>query len=86
MSDLPPLKPLHAEETLVRSKLERYRRLSDRDLKESLLPGRTGSLKTRPDGTIVDGHHRIHILRERGVDVDFLPREIVPKDPPVDVP
>jgi hypothetical protein len=24
----------------------------------------------------MDGHHRIHILRERGIDVDALPREI----------
>jgi len=31
------------------------------------------------DGTIIDGRHRIHILRQRGVDVDELPREIVTK-------
>lgn len=30
-----------------------------------------------PDGTILDGNHRIHVLRKRGVDVDGLPREIV---------
>jgi hypothetical protein len=46
---------------------------------ESLKPGQQGSLKTRPDGTIVDGHHRIKILRDRGFDVDSLPRETVPK-------
>jgi len=28
----------------------------------------------------MDGHHRIHVLRERGVDVDALPREIQSKD------
>jgi hypothetical protein len=24
----------------------------------------------------MDGHHRIKVLRERGIDVDILPREI----------
>jgi hypothetical protein len=28
---------------------------------------------------MVDGHYRIKILRDRGVDVDSLPREIVAK-------
>jgi hypothetical protein len=47
---------------------------------DRFLKARSGrALKTRPDGTMVDGHHRIKILRERGVDVDYLPREIVPK-------
>jgi hypothetical protein len=48
---------------------------------DSLRPGQPGSLKARPDGTIVDGHHRVRVLRDRGVDVDALPREVVPKDP-----
>ncbi len=43
----------------------------------SLLPDQDGSLKVRPDGTILDGHHRIKILRSRGVNVDGLPREVV---------
>jgi hypothetical protein len=38
-----------------------------------------GALKARPDGTIIDGHHRIKVLRERGIDVDGLPREMVRK-------
>jgi len=29
---------------------------------------------------MVDGHDRIKILRDRGVDGDSLPREIIPKD------
>jgi hypothetical protein len=32
----------------------------------------------RQDGTVLDGHHRIAVLRERGVAVDTLPREVVP--------
>jgi len=42
--------------------------------------GEPGALKARPDGTVLDGHHRIVVLRERGFDVDALPREVVPHD------
>jgi hypothetical protein len=37
------------------------------------------ALKARPDGTVLDGHHRI-VLREREVGVDTLPREVVLRD------
>ena len=79
-SNLPPLKPLHADSSLIGSKVDKYGKLSDQELIDSLKPGQQGSLKARPDGTIVDGHHRIKILRDRGVDVDSLPREFVPKE------
>jgi hypothetical protein len=78
----PPLKPLHAESSLIHSKLAQFRRLSTEDLIESLAPGQPGALKTRPDGTMMDGHHRVFILRARSVDVNALPREIVPADQP----
>ena len=78
--NLPPLKPLHVDSTLIGSKVDKYGKLSDQELIDSLKPGQQGSLKVRPDGTIVDGHHRIKILRDRGVDVDSLPREIIPKE------
>jgi hypothetical protein len=73
----PALRPLHPDDALLRLKLDQFRRLSTEILLESLLPGKVGALKTRPDGTIIDGHHRITVLRERGVDVNLLPREIV---------
>ena len=76
----PPLRSLHPESSLVPSKLDKYRRLVTKELIDSLAPGQQGSLKARPDGTIIDGHHRIKVLRERGVDVDALPREVIPKD------
>jgi hypothetical protein len=72
----PPLKFLHAEGSLIELKLEYFRRISTEDLLESLKPEKMGALKTKADGTIMDGHHRITILRERGVDVEKLPREI----------
>lgn len=80
-SHQPPLKSLHADTSLIKSKLDEYGKLSDLELIDSLKPGQQGSLKVRPDGTIVDGHHRIKVLRDRGIDVDSLPREIIPKDP-----
>jgi hypothetical protein len=75
----PKLKPLHNQASLNRVKLDTFRRLETQRLVESLTPGTTGALKTRPDGTVLDGHHRIAILAERGVDVDALPREILSK-------
>jgi hypothetical protein len=74
------LKPLHPDSSLSKAKLEEYAKASTPDLIDSLAPGQRGSLKVRPDGTMVDGHHRVRILRGRGVDVDALPREIVSKD------
>lgn len=76
----PPLKSLHPETSLVQSKLEYFKLHSTDDLKRTLQPGRKDCLKARPDGTILDGHHRIAILRIRGVNVDVLPREIIAKD------
>lgn len=79
--DVPPLQPLHPDTSLVPSKLAKYAKASDQALIDSLKPGLPDSLKTRPDGTIIDGHHRIRILRDRGVDVDSLPREVIPHEP-----
>ena len=75
----PDLKFLHSEATLNRVKLDRFRGLSTDELKSSLTPGGEGSLKVRPDGTVLDGHHRLSVLLERGVDIHRLPREIMEK-------
>ena len=72
-----PLKPLHS--SLIESKLTVFYGMTTDDVKESLVPGQSYCLKARPDGTMLDGHHRVHVLRSRGVDVDSLPREIVRK-------
>jgi len=70
----PPLRPLHG---LVALKLAYFERISTEELCASLRPGGEHCLKARPDGTLLDGHHRIAILKQRGVDVDGLPREIL---------
>ncbi len=80
LMSLPPLKPLHKEDYLIKTKLDGYDKIATEKLIESLRPGLVGSLKARPDGTIIDGHHRIKVLRGRGVDVDALPREVIQRD------
>lgn len=80
MHSHPPLKFLHGEGSLIGSKLEMFRKLDTSQLTDSLKPGQPGSLKARPDGTMMDGHHRIAVLRERGIAVDSLPREVITKD------
>jgi uncharacterized protein len=74
-----PLRSLHAIWSINSGKLRQFEKLSDEVLLRSLEPGQPGSLKARPDGTVLDGHHRVEVLRARGRDVDALPREIVHK-------
>jgi hypothetical protein len=76
----PPLKPLHPDSSLSQAKLTQLARVPTEILRHSLLPGQEHSLKTRPDGTVLDGHHRIQILKSRGVDVDTLPRETIVRE------
>ena len=73
----PTLKHLHDDNTLSNSKLALLERLDTDALKSSLAPGQEHCLKTRPDGTMLDGHHRVRVLRLRGEDVDALPREVL---------
>jgi len=76
----PSLKPLHSESSLNKVKLAQIDRLTTEFLLSTLLPPGAHCLKTRPDGTILEGHHRIHVLRLRGADVDSLPREVILKE------
>ncbi len=76
---LPPLHPLHPDHQLIELKLEQFRGVETDALITSLRPGQAGALKTRVDGTILDGHHRLKVLRERGIAIDALPREVITK-------
>jgi hypothetical protein len=77
MTERLPLKPLHPDSSLSTAKLAIFDRFTTERLIESLAPAQEHSLKTNPHGIMLDGHHRIHILRNREVDVDSLPREII---------
>lgn len=76
----PKLQFLHAGNVLNAVKLSWFRRLSTDEIKASLRPGEPGCFKARPDGTVLDGHHRLSVLMERGEDIDRLPRVIMEKD------
>ena len=69
-----PLKYQHRPETLVRSKLKALRVLTTEQIVASLKPGAANPLTVKADGTIMEGNHRIFVLRERDVEVDTLPR------------
>lgn len=79
-SKIPKLRFLHAPGTLSQVKMDVFRRRSTADLKSSLAPGQPGSLKVRKDGTVLDGHHRLSVLEERGEPINWLPREIIEKE------
>lgn len=79
MATPPPLKYLHNENLLLRSKLDGMGRLTTDAIIRSLQPGQRDSLKAGPDGTILDGNHRIKTLESRGIDIHSLPREIIYK-------
>jgi hypothetical protein len=71
-----PLRSLHPESSLSLAKIAQYSKLSNQELIDPLKLGQPGAPKVRPDGTVVGGHHRIKILRDRGIDIEVLPREI----------
>jgi hypothetical protein len=81
-SRTPKLRFLHAGDALSAVKLAQFRRLSTEAIKSSLQPGQPGALKVRPDGIVLDGHHKLSVLLERGEDIHVLPREIIEKDKP----
>lgn len=75
-----PLKFLHPDDRLNAVKLEQLGRMSTIELVSSLAPGEPGSLKVRPDGTVLDGHHRLWILMDRGQNIELLQREIIERE------
>jgi RHS repeat-associated protein len=77
----PNLTPLH---DVDERNLIEIRKMNTDEIIRSLQPGQPESLKARPDGTILNGHHRIKVLQERGVNVNTLPREVIPKVPMVE--
>jgi hypothetical protein len=77
----PSLKRIHADETLLsgvsRFSLAYWRQRTTEEIVESLRPGKTESLKVKPDGRVLDGNVHVKVLEERSYDVDSLEREIV---------
>lgn len=78
--DQPSLKSLHVDNSLSKVKLSQYSAIQTQALIDSLRPGQAGALKARPNGIILDGHHRLKVLSDRGIDINALPREIIQKE------
>ncbi len=78
----PPLRRIHSDRTLEagssRFSLEYWRGQPVGDIIASLEPGTPEALRVKPDGRVMNGNTRIKVLEELGVDVNDLPREIVP--------
>jgi RHS repeat-associated protein len=72
---LPPLRIIHLEPSLQTSaSYQDWNKKSTQDIIDSLKPGAKEPLTVYPDGGIAQGNTRITILKERGIDVDGLPR------------
>ena len=77
-----PLRRIHSNQTLTsgsnRYGYESLQQLSTQQIIDSLAPGAPDPLLVRPDGSIFDGNTRTLILEQRGIDVNTLPRTILP--------
>jgi hypothetical protein len=77
----PPLKRIHADETLAsgvsRFSLAYWRQRETEEIVESLRPGKPEALRVKPDGRVVNGNVRVKVLADRGFDVDTLDRETI---------
>lgn len=77
----PPLRRIHTDETLEsgtsRFSLAYWRRRKTEEIIVSLRPGRSESLKVKPDGRVLDGNVRIKVLEERDYDINSLERELI---------
>lgn len=80
------LKLLHSEKngTIREGSINHWKKQSTDDIVASLKSGADEPLTVTPDGTVVQGNHRIKVLMDRGYDVDSLPREIRRSDLPED--
>jgi hypothetical protein len=67
-----PLKRLHPDSSLKSSSLDYWRGQSTDDIVGSLSKPGDEVLRIRPDGTVLQGNHRIKVLEERGFDTSAL--------------
>ncbi|WP_158578653.1 RHS repeat-associated core domain-containing protein [Spongiactinospora rosea] len=81
----PALKMLHPVESLNKSSLDYWsKKTNDEIIKSLKLGSKEGALLVKPDGTIMNGNTRIHVLKGRGIDVSRLPRTIYKSEQPKD--
>ncbi len=69
----PPLKLPHT--SLKQDVLHYLSQQSTEAIVDSLQPGRREALIVKAVGTVLNGNHPVNALRQRGYDVNSLPRE-----------
>lgn len=67
-----PITRLHPDGSLKPSILEGIRKQSTEQIVNDLKRVGPNQLKLRPDGTVLDGNHRVKVLEERGFDTSTL--------------
>jgi RHS repeat-associated protein len=77
----PAIRRLHGDSSLKPTTLEHYRKQSTEQIVKDLKTPGADQLKLRPDGTVLDGNHRIKVLEERGYDTSTLwdGADVIPK-------
>lgn len=78
---MPPIRLIHSERIYEQGRaklsLEYWRTQKTDAIVRSLVPGLEQAMRVKSDGRIFNGNTRVKVLRERGFDVDTLPREIL---------
>ncbi len=69
---LAPLKLLHSEATLSKVVLSDFNKMSTSDILKTFKTGEP--LIVKADGLVMQGNHRVHVLQQRGFDVNSIPR------------
>jgi hypothetical protein len=71
-----PPRLIHARESLRPSSVDCWTRKETDEIVASLRPDAAAPRLVATDGPVMDGNTRIYILRDRGYDVDTLPRKL----------
>jgi hypothetical protein len=79
----PDLKTMHTDRALDKRSLEYWRKQPSEEIVKSLQTPGNERLRIRPDGTVLQGNHRVKVLLERGYDTSKLYKwaEIMDKKP-----
>lgn len=66
------LRRLHSDQTLTQSTLDYLRGLNSDEIVQMLAEDGPERLRIRPDGTVLQGNHRVKVLEERNYDMASL--------------
>ena len=64
--------PLHPDSSLSKATLDSIRKMDTDDIVKSLKRDGLQPMRVKPDGRVMNGNHRLKVLKERGFDTDTL--------------